>query len=134
MNAFALLVAIGCGKGTPYRCIPVTGKVTYEDGSLIPADMIRITFQSLAKPIDAKTLPKDGRANVDAKSGKFDFVTTFTNRDGIIQGEHKVVVLCIRKGLQTHNLIPADYSDSAKTPLRIQSSDSPIILKIPKPL
>ena len=43
----ALFAAAGCG-GKPYSCVHVSGKITYEDGSLIPADQIHLIFLSQA--------------------------------------------------------------------------------------
>ena len=86
----------GCGYKPPYACVRVSGQVTYDDGSLIPADTIRVIFLSQTRPIDSKNPPKNGEADVDPKTGKFDFATTFEYKDGIIVGEHKVIIQCIR--------------------------------------
>jgi hypothetical protein len=123
----------GCGGSRPYSCVPVSGKVTYEDGSLIPADTIHLIFLSLAQPVDSRTTPKNGLADAKGKTGEFDCATTFANRDGIIVGEHKVVVQCISNGLLKRDLVPADCGDAAKTPLRVTAGTSPLIIKVPKP-
>ena len=129
----ALLMAAGCGKKTPYACVPVSGQVAYEDGSIIPADKVRVLFLSQAKPIDPKTTPKYGRAEADGNTGTFNFATTFAYRDGIIVGEHKVILQCITKGRLRLDLVPPQYGDKDKTPLRVRSSDSPLVIQVPKP-
>jgi hypothetical protein len=107
--------------------------VTYEDGSLIPAERIRIVFVSQAPLIDPKTSPRRGLAEADRTTGKFDSATTFVKEDGIIVGQHKVVIQCLREELLTHDLVLEEYSDPAKTPLVVNSSDSPFEFKLRKP-
>jgi len=120
----------GCGGyKPPYGCTKVSGTVTYDDGSLIPAERIRLIFVSQAPPLDPKTPPKNGLAEADVKTGKFAGATTFDYNDGIIAGEHKVLVNCWGNG----KLIPDEYRDVATTPLKVKSSDSPFHFKIPKP-
>ncbi len=122
----------GCGKTGPYPCIKVSGKVTYDDGSLIPAEEIEVMFLSQTPPIDPKTLPRPGTATVDGKTGKFDYATTFVPKDGIIVGEHKVMFRCL-KGKRLLPLVPDEYTKADKTPVKVQSSGSPFEFKLPKP-
>jgi len=132
IGCLALASVLGCHK-TPYSCVKVSGKVTYEDGRLIPAEKIRILFVSQTPPIDAKTSPRNGNAEADVATGRFDSAMTFVKGDGIIVGQHKVVIQCIRDGLLTHDLVLEEYSDPAKTPLVVQSGDSPFDFKLRKP-
>jgi hypothetical protein len=130
---FALAAIAGCGKSSPYACVPASGKVTYDDGSLIPADQIQLVFVSLTPPIDPKTPPKNGIAYANGNTGTFDYASTFGNKDGIVVGEHKVVVQCLRKAHLIGNLVPAEFTDAAKTPLKTRTGDGPLTLKVPKP-
>src|SRR5262249_33438597 len=107
----ALIAVGGCGKHSPYACVPVSGKVTFSDGSLIPADEIHIVFVSQTPPSDPKISPKNGIAEAAGTTGAFDFATTYGNKDGIIVGTHKVVLHCLRKGKQMQKLIAPEYSD-----------------------
>ncbi len=127
-----ITAAVGC-KREPYACVPVSGKVTYDDGSLIPADRIRLMFISQAPPLDQKVHPRDGSALVDVKTGTFDSVTTYVLKDGIIAGEHKVVVQCFNGGQRRTDLVPSEYSDRTNTPLTVNTSQSPFKLKVAKP-
>ena len=131
--AFALAAVSGCGTSKPYPVQKVSGKITYEDGSLIPAQIIRLVFVPQTPPIDPKVPPMKGKADVDVKSGRFSDATTFVRADGIIRGEHKVFMQCIVNGTQSSKLVPADYASAEKTPLRVKSSESPFDLKVPKP-
>jgi hypothetical protein len=130
--AMLLLAAVGCHRN-PYACVPVSGKVTYEDGTLIPADRIRLTFISQSPQPDPKVQPRPGMATVDVKNGEFKSVTTYTANDGIVAGEHKVLVMCyIGREMRT-DLVDKDYADSNLTPLTVKSSESPFELKVKKP-
>jgi len=107
--------------------------VTYEDGSLIPAERIRLVFVSQTPPIDPKTAPRNGAADADVKTGEFVSATTFAHGDGIISGEHKVVVQCLREGLVARDLVADDFTDPARTPLVVRSGESPFDLRVRKP-
>jgi hypothetical protein len=132
--ACAALVALaGCGSDRPpYSCVPVSGKVTYDDGSLIPADEIHLHFRSQTPAVDPKTPPREGNAVTNGK-GEFEYATTFAIKDGIITGEHKVVVQCISKGRQLRGLIADEYNDPTRTPLTVDTSKLPFELKVHKP-
>ncbi len=129
---FALAAIAGCSR-QPYGCVPVSGRVTYDDGSLIPADKIRLMFVSRAPPVDQKHHPRDGSTVVDVKTGTFDSVTTYVPKDGIIAGEHKVVIQCFSGGQRRMDLVPSEYSDRTSTPLTVNTSQSPFQLKVAKP-
>jgi len=127
-----LAAAVGC-KREPYACVPVSGKVTYDDGSLIPADKIRIKFLSQATPSDPKLHPREGAAKVNVKTGAFDWAMTYTAKDGIIQGEHKVLIEGFVGDEMRFDIVPAEYADPRKTPLTVNTSESPFELKVRKP-
>jgi hypothetical protein len=133
ISVLAVAAVPGCGQKAPYSCIRVSGKVVYEDGSLIPADQVHVIFLSLTPPTTPKTPPKNGIADANGKTGVFDFATTYLYRDGIVAGEHKVIVQCIRNGLQARELVAPEFSDPVKTPLKVRSSESPFVIKVRKP-
>jgi hypothetical protein len=126
------LAGFGCNK-RPYACDKVSGKVTYEDGSLIPAERIRMVFVPQRPPIDPKTAPRNGTADADVKTGAFNCATTFAHADGIIAGEHKVVIQCIRNGILARDLVADEFTDPAKTPLVVRSGDSPFDFRVRRP-
>ena len=70
-SALALAAISGCSRSQPYSCVKVSGKVTYKDGSLIPAQRMRLIFVPQTPAIDPKTPPKDGMTEVDVQTGKF---------------------------------------------------------------
>lgn len=94
LAGWSLAAVVGCGGSEPFKMIPVSGKITYDDGSLISAARLRLEFKPQAKPIDPKTHPRPGSAEVNVKdgtfgSGKFQ-ATTHIFGDGLIIGKHKV--------------------------------------------
>ena len=130
--SLAVATVAGCSRH-PYSCVRVSGKVTYEDGSLIPAEQIRLIFISKTPPTDPKTPARNGLAIADVETGDFESATTYVSGDGIIEGEQKVIIQCIRKGILARELVAAEFSDPAKTPFTVNTSDSPFLLKIRKP-
>ncbi len=134
VGSLLLMMCIGCGDGEPYQCVPVSGRVTYEDGSVIPAPVIKVIFVPQAPPRDVKTHPSRGLTTVDASTGEFSEVTTYRFNDGVIRGQHKVLVYGLA-GNETaaSGDIPHEYGDPDQTPFVVDTSDSPFHLKVRRP-
>jgi hypothetical protein len=133
MLAVATLLLAGCGgTGNPFDSVPVSGKVSYEDGSLIPVQGIKIYFHCLEPPKDGMH-PRPATVGV-GPDGTFKDVTTYKYADGLVLGRHKVSLVCQEGGTLTTK-IPKDYALPAKTPLVIEVTESGQFLeiKIPKP-
>ncbi len=118
----------GCGHHEPFGYVKVQGKVSYEDGSLIPARRLVVRFISQAPSPDVKIVPRPGDGEVNVKTGTFAKVTSHTPGDGIVPGEHKVIIVGEVRGL-----VPTEYTDVATTPLTVNSNDSPFDIKVKKP-
>lgn len=133
-SLLVLVATLGCGPAAPYDIVPVTGKVTYEDGTPIPADSVTILFESEAPAVDAKTHPKAGRAELNS-DGTFDTVTTSKAGDGAIVGRHKVVILPKDKQQILTKAVPREYTNKRDTPLKvdIQPGGASLEFKIQKP-
>ena len=132
--AFGLALLAGCGSPEPFELIKVSGKITYEDGTLIPAEgnYVRLTFYPQSPPLDSKTHPRPGTAEVDLLDGTFTCATTRRSGDGLTAGKHKVVVSTtvlqvVPKG------VPPEYNDPDRTPLEVDTAQQPFELKIRKP-
>ncbi len=125
----------GCsGSNDPFSYATVSGKVTYEDGSIIPANNIKVSFVSESPPAGNK-YPRPGWALVDEKTGKFGCPTSHTPFDGLVRGKHKVVIT-VASGPQPlpANLVPPEYADPKKTPLEADTADpNSFNLKVHKP-
>jgi hypothetical protein len=70
--------------------VKISGKITYDDGSLIQGKRILIQFNPQAEPIDKKTFPRRGSADVKTADGTFAEATTIEFGDGVVLGKHKV--------------------------------------------
>lgn len=87
-----LLLAGGLGYGEiePFDIVRVTGRVTFDDGTPIPVGRIMVMFESQVAPIDKKTHPRPGFAEIDVTDGTFTRATTHRFSDGLIVGPHRV--------------------------------------------
>lgn len=129
--ASLLLACVGCGGGAPFDYIPVSGRVTYEDGTPIPARGIRLTFQPQdVKPV-GDMFPRAGDAEIDAE-GNFANATSYKYGDGLIPGKHKVAIFYATDA-QGNLLIPNDYARPETTPLMIDTAKLPLEIKVPRP-
>jgi len=128
-----LIFVVGCGGGDPFPMVKVSGSVTYTDGTLIPAERIVVNFISLAPPKDEKTYPRPGQAEVDVATGKFDSVTSHKYGDGVVAGDHKVFLSVINNSQPEKRLIPEIYSNETETPIRYNTRDGKLEIKVPRP-
>lgn len=126
------LVFVGCSR-EPFTMVPVSGKVTYEDGSVIPAELLCVVFTPQSPPVDAKTYPRPGSAPVDPATGEFRSVTTHKFNDGLARGRHKATLGKLGGGAPHTTIVPAEYLDPAKTPLEVDTDTPRFELKIRKP-
>jgi hypothetical protein len=133
--AFGIVVLLlaGCtGTGSPFDSVPVSGKVTYDDGSPIPVQGMKVYFHCLEPPIDGMH-PRPATVGVGA-DGTFKDVTTYKYADGLVLGEHKVSLVCLEGGKLTPK-IPKEFAVPATTPLRVEVTEAGQFLeiKVPKP-
>ena len=130
----ALPQAAGCGKGVPYKTVPVSGKVTYDDGTPIPAAQIVVYFYPQVEAVDKKAPPKVGSAQVNVADGTFGEASTWEIGDGVIPGTAKVVVQSRDEQERWTNAVPAAYRDQQTTPLsvEIRKGMEPLVLTVKK--
>lgn len=126
-GSLVLLLLLGC-DGNPFSQVPISGTVTYEDGTPIPAKMLKLWFTCLEPPKDARTHPRPASAPVDLATGTIGQATTYRYEDGVIRGRHRVHL-----DLEPANLVPRDYTSAATTPLEVDTGQLPFAIKIPKP-
>jgi hypothetical protein len=127
-----LYLLSGC-SGEPFPMTSVSGKVAYEDGSLIPIDLLCVVFVSQSEPVNAKTHPRPATASVDKATGAIHSVTTHKFNDGLVRGKHKVIFGMVGGGVPPASLVPPEYIDSAKTPLEVDTANQPFELKVRRP-
>lgn len=116
------LVLSGCSD-TPYDIVPISGKVTYEDGQPIPADSVYVWFYPQVDPRSAKVQPRPGVAELNSEDGTFAYASTCEHADGVIPGRHKVVVKLADESQTGAEAIPKIYTDPATTPLEIEVTE-----------
>jgi hypothetical protein len=92
---------------------------------------VRLHFDAQDAPVVENAHPRPAVANVNEK-GEFDCVTSYKYGDGLIPGKHKVA---IEQALDRDGklLVPKEYTSIATTPLVVDTNDSPLEIKVPKP-
>lgn len=126
-----LLACAGCGPAAPFDYIPVSGRLTYEDGAPIPTRGIRLTFETLdVKPV-GDMFPRPGDAEVD-EEGNFALATSHKYGDGLVPGKHKVAIFYATDA-KGNLLIPKEYSRPETTPIVVDTANLPMEIKVPRP-
>ena len=115
--SLALLVLVGvgglsgCGPKAPYDLTPVSGKITYSDGSLIEADQITVSFVPVDNPSEGPR-PNGAMGVVNPRDGTFS-LTTGRLDDGAAVGKHRVSVIAFKMRtliLRKHKITPAEVA------------------------
>jgi hypothetical protein len=118
-----LLSVVGCGGSSdPYSYVNEKGKVTYDDGSVIPSPRIDLQFVSETPPADPKNSPPPGIADVNVADGTYDSIKSH-GHEGVVRGKSKVLVKCMDEKDRTLNLVAPEYLDVKKTPLEANTDD-----------
>ncbi len=118
----------GCGSGSPYTYQKVEGRISYEDGTPLPGSVV-LRFVAQDAPTVAGAVPRPAMANADAQ-GRFDCVTSYKYGDGLIKGKHKVA---IEVSPDAKPIVPKEYTNAATSPLIIDTANTPLEIKVPKP-
>jgi hypothetical protein len=132
-----LAVLGGCG-GEPFALLPVTGKITYDDGSLIPGDRILVSFVPVERRARGKDVFSGSQGELDVKTGQIVGVTTHKYGDGTMAGRCKVTVAAIKNGPNGSQVftaaVPERYQQPQTTPLECEvARGRPVVLTLPKP-
>ena len=123
--ALSAALLSGCGGSEPFKLVPVSGKVTYDDSSLIPAKRIVVTFLPQVEAADAKTHPRPGQAEVNVVDGTFSFMTTRQAGDGATAGPNKVLIASYDDRENPTDHVPLIYRNAETTPLKIDVGKDP---------
>lgn len=111
----------GC-SGDPFAYVQVAGKVTYDDGTPIPAEPLVLTFFPQAAALDAKTFPRPGMGVADPQTGEFKSITSHKAGDGLVRGKHKVTLTNLGRAPLPASVVPPEYADPATTPLEVDTA------------
>ncbi len=131
LSAWPLIACIGCGASGPFEYVPVTGKITYEDGTPIPASGIRLQFFPKDAPPKGESYPRSGAAFPGA-DGRFAYATSYKYADGLLPGKHAVSIdyATDSKGKL---LVPKEYCHASTTPIVVDTAHLPMDIKVPRP-
>jgi hypothetical protein len=109
----------------------VSGKIAYEDGSLIPGGGLRLRFIAQDAPQVENAFPRPAFAVID-ENGQFDCATSHKYGDGLIPGKHKVSIE--REGSpDARPPVPTEYLSINTSPIVVDTSEAPFDIKVPKP-
>jgi hypothetical protein len=129
-----LVPLAGC-RDTPYDIVPIHGKVTYKDGSLIPAETVFLWFHPQVAPLKPNVHARPGIAELNGEDGTFAYASTCEHGDGVVVGPHRVTVKVADESPTGAGAIPEIYADPATTPLKIEVTvrNQEVVLQIEKP-
>lgn len=134
LNTSLLILALlcaGCGSSAPFEYIPVSGQLTYVDGSIIPTSGMKLQFQAVNPPVVEGMHARIATADLNTE-GKFSEVTSYKFGDGLIPGKHKVAI-----GYATDKsgklLVPKSVTGLGTTELIVDTAQLPLKIKVPKP-
>ncbi len=132
-GALSLLAGCSGEPSDPFSYVKVSGKVAYDDGSLVKVPDMLLIFHPLTSPIDPKTCPHSGMTLVNVATGEFLSVTTWRPGDGVVHGKHKVTLSRARHKPLPADQVPPEYFDPQKTPLEVDTDHWSGVLTVRKP-
>ena len=122
-----LLVACGCGgQKRPFGLIPVSGRITCDDGKAIDAAVVKAVFVPQPASSDGGRHARPAEATL-AADGSFAGVSTVAKNDGAIAGRYRVILQPMNAdGTPCPKAVAAKYRDAEKTPLEVEvAADGP---------
>jgi hypothetical protein len=102
---------------------PVSGKLTYEDGGLIPGERIQIVFLPLVPEGETSDRDRPSIADVNVEKGTFKFASTYEEGDGVTVGMHRIMVTVLGPDGKLNGAVPGVFSNPKTTPLKIDIED-----------
>jgi hypothetical protein len=121
---------VGCSGNSPFDYVPVSGKLTFEDDTLVPAAGIVLQFVAQNPPQVQGVYPRPASATLNAQ-GEFDCATSYKYGDGLIPGKHKVAIF-YAVDAQGNPLVPKPYTHASTTPLVVDTANLPLHIKVPR--
>lgn len=132
-NAIGLLLSFVFFERNDTRYRTVRGTVAYEDGTLLPATSLVVSFMPQGDAKASQRYERPGLAEVNCGTGAFEITMSYRGGWDTSAGMCKAT---LRSGdlqpLPT-NVASPDYGDFAKTPLSVDTKASPIQLRVRKP-
>ncbi len=129
---------MGCSSAEdqPFPIVPVTGTVTFSDGTVPKGQFATIRFEpdGISKRGKLSPNPSSGEIREDGS-----FTLKYRAQDGAIVGRHKVTISILAKyppGPNDPQVISENYKDASTTPLKAEvkaSDDNVFHFKVEKP-
>lgn len=110
---------------------PVHGQVLYEDGSALPAEICELLFHPLDTP--ARGRSRVGRAVVTGQQGEIKRVCYDAQYPGLPPRKYNVTISLPGQMALPLFIAGEEYGNPATTPLRVDTSREPVVLRIRKP-
>jgi hypothetical protein len=114
---------------------PVSGKLTYDDGSPVPGARIQVVFLPLVP--EGQTSPRDkpSIADISPETGEFKFTSTYEEGDGATVGLHRIMLTVLGPDGKLNGAVPRVFSDPKTTPLKIEIENRKnwIHFQVPRP-
>jgi len=128
-----ILLLGGCRESRP-PMIPVSGKVTYENGDLAPANRMELRFLTPEHLVREKHYPPAAVARVDTRNGEFSEATTWEHGDGVIEGEHEVELIRVGDEADPGAFRPKEYRGKQiwPNPVRVSPESREFHFTIPR--
>jgi len=126
------IAVIGCsGSGSPFPYVPVSGKVTYEDGSPLPVSGMILNFYALDAPAIEGATPRPAQAEVNSQ-GDFSHATSYKYADGLIPGRHRVAFFYATDS-DGNLAVPVEFTQPNDSPAIVDTAELPLVIQVPKP-
>jgi hypothetical protein len=121
LAALLLLLAVmaGCNRER-FSFVPVTGKITYTDNTLIQAEKIKVRLVALNPAQDGKDFAPAATGEVNPNDGTFAGVTSVKPLDGVVPGRYRVMVMALARNEKPNGAVPAKYLSATQSPLLIE--------------
>ena len=128
-----LMATLGCKESRP-PTIPVSGKVTYENGDLVPSNRLGLRFLTPANWVREKNYPPAAVAIVDTRNGEFSEATTWEHGDGVIEGEHEIELIRVGDEAEPGGFRPKEYRGDRiwPNPVRVSPQNNVFHFTIPR--
>lgn len=112
--AAAATTLAGCGPSGPV-VVPVTGKVTFEDGSLLKGEILTITFTPAG--IGHVEGMASASGDISREDGTFKLMTGA--KEGATTGDYRVTITGMSSyAAQRRDVVAPEYGDFDDTPLK----------------
>jgi hypothetical protein len=107
----------GCGE-EPFPLVPVSGKITYADGSLIPGETL-VQFIPSDVKTSGKRVAGGASGYLNPQNGTFASLTTHKANDGVAAGRCRVIVVPLPSSGRRAETVRPQYQKPDSTPLKV---------------